>query len=340
GEQDADENRHKGEPIVGSHRSASFSTRKARTSATSTSGAMKLAPIPRARMKVSLPRLTFLSWAMSSIRRSAPGRPPGTDETWMGRPTAARWRSTRSASAGDSSPRLAENAKASAIPSAIASPCNRRSEKPAAASSAWPKGWPRLSSARPPPHSAPVPANDRALQAEAPRDGVPARGAACKQLPPIRLQPGEEASIPDQSVFGDFGIARAELACRQRVEQRGVGQDQHRLMERTDEVLALAGIDCGLAADRGIDLRKQRGGDLHIVETAADNRSGKAGKIADDAATERHHDIGALDARGNQRFADSLEHREALRSLARWYRHRRGADAGGSKRGLGRREMM
>src|SRR5262249_56648873 len=63
-----------------------------------------------------------------------------------------------------------------------------------------------------------VPANDRGLHAAADRDGVLARGTACKQLPPIRLQPGEEASIPDQSVFGDFGIARAELACRQRVE--------------------------------------------------------------------------------------------------------------------------
>src|SRR5262249_12657045 len=150
GEEDTNENRHQGEPIVGSHRSAIFSARKARISAASTSDAMKLAPIPRARMKVSLPRLTFLSWAMRSIRRSASGTPPGTEDTWIGRPTAARWRSTRSASAGDSSPRLAENAKASVIPSAIASPCNRRSEKPAAASSAWPKVWPRLSSARSP----------------------------------------------------------------------------------------------------------------------------------------------------------------------------------------------
>ena len=43
---------------------------------------------------------------------------------------------------------------------------------------------------------------------------VLARRAACEQLPPIRLQPGEEASIPDQAVFDDFGIARAELARR------------------------------------------------------------------------------------------------------------------------------
>ena len=39
----------------------SFSARKARTSAASMSGAMQARPMPCARMKVSLPRLTFLS---------------------------------------------------------------------------------------------------------------------------------------------------------------------------------------------------------------------------------------------------------------------------------------
>src|SRR5262249_50080502 len=112
GEQDADQDCRKYKPIVESHRSASFSTRNARTSAASTSGAMKLAPIPRTRMKVSWPRLTFLSWAISSIRRSTPGTPPETWETRVGRPTAARWRSTRSASAAGMSPRRAENWKA------------------------------------------------------------------------------------------------------------------------------------------------------------------------------------------------------------------------------------
>src|SRR5262249_12469796 len=75
-------------------------------------------------------------------------------------------------------------------------------------------------------------------------------------------------------------------------------------------------------------------------ETTADNRGGKAGEIADDAAAERYHDISALDARGNQRFADSLEHREAFRSLARWHRHRRGADANGAKCSLRRGKMV
>src|SRR5262249_46773824 len=149
-EQDANKNNQQCEPIVASHRSASFFSRKAWTSAASTSGAMKLPPMPRARMNVNAPRLTFLSCAISSIKRSAPGTPPGMAPTRVGSPTAARWRTTRSASPAGSSERLAENSKASAMPIALASRCGSRSEKPAAASSAWPNVWPRLSSARSP----------------------------------------------------------------------------------------------------------------------------------------------------------------------------------------------
>ena len=54
------------------------------------------------------------------------------------------------------------------------------------------------------------------------------------------LQPGEERGIADQAVFRDLGIAGAEFARRQRVEQRGVGEDQARLVEGADEVLAVA----------------------------------------------------------------------------------------------------
>ena len=80
---------------------ASFSARKARTSSASTSGAMKLSPTPRARMKVSLPRFTFLSWAISVHQLIDAGfRSPGFRAAWVGRPTAARCAATRSASLG------------------------------------------------------------------------------------------------------------------------------------------------------------------------------------------------------------------------------------------------
>ena len=60
------------------HAPRSSSVRKAFTSARSMPGAMKLWPIPRARMKVSAPSRTFLSWAMASRMASTPPHPPGT----------------------------------------------------------------------------------------------------------------------------------------------------------------------------------------------------------------------------------------------------------------------
>ena len=40
------------------------------------------------------------------------------------------------------------------------------------------------------------------------------------------------------------------IAGRQRVEQRGVGDHQDRLVEGADQILAVTRIDAGLAADR------------------------------------------------------------------------------------------
>ena len=59
----------------------------------STSGATKACPMPRTRMKVSLPRFTFLSCAIRSISASRIGRARRARRgCWVGSPTAARWR--------------------------------------------------------------------------------------------------------------------------------------------------------------------------------------------------------------------------------------------------------
>src|SRR5438034_349505 len=72
--QNADQHYNERKPVACGHCSESFSSRNARTSSASISGATKQSPMPRAKMKVSLPRRTFLSWAMSSISRSAWGK--------------------------------------------------------------------------------------------------------------------------------------------------------------------------------------------------------------------------------------------------------------------------
>ena len=156
--------------------------------------------------------------------------------------------------------------------------------------------------------------DDRGLGAAGGRDRVLARRAAGEDVGVVGLEPGEEGLVAEHAVFGDFGIAGAELARRQRVEHRGVGDDQHRLMERAEQILALRRVDAGLAADGGIDLRQQRGRHLHEIDAAAQDRRGKAGEIADHAAAERDHEIVALDLGRDQRLADLFAGRHSSSS--------------------------
>ena len=225
------------------------------------------------------------------------------------------------------------------MPSATASPCNSRSENPAAASNAWPKVWPRLSSAR-----SPVSRSSRETMPALPRQHTAM--AFSRAGPPANTscqfassQP-KNAGIAKQSVFRDLGIAGAKLALRQRVEQRGIGEHQHRLMERADEILAVRRVDAGLAADRGVDLRQQRGRHLHEIKPAPHAGRGKAGEIADHAAAQRDHQIIALDARRDQRVADLFEGGVVFRSLARRHDDVRTRDLRRLERGLGVSEMM
>ena len=212
-------------------------------------------------------------------------------------------------------PSWAENSAASTMPTATPSPWNSRSENPVAASSAWPKVWPRLSSAR-----SPVSRSSRATIAALARQEV---AMACSRAaPPAKMSAwlassqAKNAFVAEHTVFGDFGVAGAELARRQGVEHRGIGDHQHRLMKRAEQVFSLRRIDPGLAADRRIDLRQQRGRHLHEIDAAAQDRRGKAREIADHAAAERDHQIVALDLRRDQRLADPFEAGIGFRALA------------------------
>lgn len=100
--------------------------------------------------------------------------------------------------------------------------------------------------------------------------------------------------LVDQAVFHHFGVAGAEFARTERIEHRRIRQHQIRLVEDANEVLAVAGVDAGLAADGGIDLRQKRGRYLHETYAAADDTGRKTGEIADHAAAERDHRIIAL----------------------------------------------
>ena len=149
---------------------------------------------------------------MSSIRVGNPTVGQMTDDALRLRPS-------------DTGPcRRAENSNASAMPMAIASPCSSRSEKPHAASSAWPKVWPRLSSAR-----SPVSRSSRATIAALARQLTAiacSRAEPPEELPPantslqLASSQSKKAASPSKSILRHFGIAGAEFAVRQRVEQR------------------------------------------------------------------------------------------------------------------------
>src|SRR5690606_26122519 len=80
------------------HRPASSLSRNVCRSSAATSRATKAAPMPRARMKVSLPPTVFLSRAISASTSSLPGMSLPISATRVGRPQEARWAATRALS--------------------------------------------------------------------------------------------------------------------------------------------------------------------------------------------------------------------------------------------------
>ena len=145
--------------------------------------------------------------------------------------------------------------------------------------------------------------------------------------------------IAEEPELGGLDVAGAELARRQGGQRVDVGEHEARLVEGADEVLALGRIDAGLAADRGVDLRQQRGRHLHEAHAASHDACGEAGEIADNAAAERDHEIAALEAHLEQPLRQPRQHRKALGPLAGRHHLRLGAKAGGSQAGLEAREL-
>ena len=59
-----------------------------------------------------------------------------------------------------------------------------------------------------------------------------ARSAALKNLGVIGFEPGEEGLIAEHTVFGDLGVAGAELPRRERVEHRRIGDPPRVVADR------------------------------------------------------------------------------------------------------------
>jgi len=97
-------------------------------------------------------------------------------------------------------------------------------------------------------------------------------------------------------------------------------------VESADEVLALRGVDPGLAANRTVDLGQKRRRQLHKPHAPAQDRRRKTDEVADHAATQRQDHILALDLLLQQPFGAACEVVPVLRPLARRQGQGRGRD--------------
>ena len=95
----------------------------------------------------------------------------------------------------------------------------------------------------------------------------------------------------DEAGLHDLGEAGEDLVARQRVEQVEVAQHRARRVERADEVLALGGVDAGLAADRGVDHAEHRRRHLDDVDAAQPGRGDEAGEVGRRSPAEADHGI-------------------------------------------------
>ena len=255
-------------------------------------------------------------------------------------PMAARCAATRLGASCGQRPRRAERSKASWQPIATASPCSRRSEKPVAASSAWAKVWPRLRSARSPSSVSSRATIAAFISQERRTAWSRAAGVAVAQAGAVRLQPAEEGGVAEEAVLRHLAVAGEEVARGQGVEEHGVGEDEARLVEGADQVLALARVDPGLAADRAVDLGEERRRDLDEADAAAHHRRGEAGEVADHPAAEGDDEVVAADLLGDQPFHGALELGPALGRLAGRQLEDRGLDAGRGQPGAQRGQVQ
>ena len=180
-----------------------------------------------------------------------------------------------------------------------------------------------------------VGADDARLGAAALRHRAGLRGRVAREQPRgVLLAPREEAGVAEQPVLGHLGVAREQLAAGQRGQRVEVAEHQARLVEGADEVLALARIDRGLAADGAVDLREQRRGRLDEVDAAQQKARGEAGDVADHAAAQRDDQRAAFRAQVEQAVEQAAELVPVLGRLARRQLDAMGGDARGGEAGF------
>ena len=103
----------------------------------------------------------------------------------------------------------------------------------------------------------------------------------------------QDALIGDEAALDDLGHAGDQLVLGQRGQGVEVHQHAGRRVEGADQVLALGGVDAGLAAHRGVDHAQQRGRDVDDLDAAQPGGGDEAGQVGDGAAADGDDGVGA-----------------------------------------------
>ena len=271
-------------------------------------------------------------------------------EPALGRDLRRRGRQLRRSDEVDDAPRLRSGrartrartaSPRSTMPAATASPCSHVAVA-CAASIAWPNVWPKFSSARSPVSRSSA-ATIAALIAQLAMDRVRrARPRRCaSSVGMFASSHAKNVGVADRAVLDHFGEPGAQLAVGQRRQAIGVDQHGARLVERADHVLAERMVDAGLAADRRVDLREQRGRHLHERHAALVDRGGEARRCR--RRRRRRARSASSSARRAARAAASGDRRSVAAVLVRLavgQQHDVDVHAALAQRRLQRREMM
>ena len=151
--------------------------------------------------------------------------------------------------------------------------------------------------------------HDLGLVAARTLDGLGQRIRVAFQQPvQVLFEPDKKRRVADEAVLDDLGQPGREFTVGKRVERVGVDNHRARLVERADHVLAECMVHAGLAADRGVHLRQQRGRHLDERDTALIGRGGETGYVADHAAAEGDDRGLAVATVFEQRVEDAIQY--------------------------------
>ena len=132
----------------------------------------------------------------------------------------------------------------------------------------------------------------------------------------VVLEQREQALVAEDRHLRGLGKCGPPFALGERGEERDVGDDLERLVERPDEVLALGQVDRRLAPDRGVDLGDERRRDMDQRHAAQVDGRDEPGGIAERTAADGDEGLPPLDAKPGQPARDRLDDRQRLRRLA------------------------